>query len=289
MMTGARIIAGLVTMLAIVACGPTDSGLGPVVEGEQSVARGDASSAEIRVVMDLSQLVVSGGADDLAQLAELAYTSHETLVPSVATSNEDGRELVVVTQPATDDAGARQRPGDNAWELRLGPDVPVDLDMAIEDVRLEMDLAGVPLTSLSLDNGSGRAVVSLGGDQPQLRAVDIENGSGELWVSMEGHYRDLPSVAIRTESGPLTLVLLGEWQTDLTATVESASGNVTVHVPVGIGVRVEAVSAGGTVTGGEGFRREGDVWVNDAWGVAAVSIVVRASSDSGDIAFRVDR
>lgn len=41
---------------------------------------------------------------------------------------------------------------------------------------------------------------------------------------------------------------------------------------------------------GEGFRQVGDGsrWANDAYGSASVTLTPRLTSDSGDIAFRVD-
>jgi hypothetical protein len=60
-----------------------------------------------------------------------------------------------------------------------------------------------------------------------------------------------------------------------------------LYLPEDLAVEIDAVTANGKIAQ-NGFRREGDLWVNDAWGTTNVTLHLKVTTGSGDIAFRTE-
>lgn len=113
---------------------------------------------------------------------------------------------------------------------------------AFRDTKNTWDLklaAGVP-TKLKLRLGVGTSKVDLRG--MDLTSIDAVTGVGDTTIDL---------------SGPRTK--------DLTGRIEAGVGRITVRLPRGVGVRFSGRQDGVGNFTADGFKAEGNSWVNDAY------------------------
>ncbi len=136
--------------------------------------------------------------------------------------------------------------------VRLGGDARNEWDLRFNDA--------VP-TDLVLEMGAGESDLDL--DSLTLTELDLEMGAGEATVDLTGDYAQ-----------------------GFDASIEGGVGEATVLVPSEVGVRVRAERGLGKINA-EGFRREGQAYVNDAYGDSEVTLDVDVRGGVGTINLEV--
>ena len=87
-------------------------------------------------------------------------------------------------------------------------------------------------------------------------------------------------------AGATTVDLTGDWERDLSAVVRGGAGEVTMLLPSQAGVRVNAGTRLGRINA-EGLSRQGEAYVNDAYGNSDVTLQVEVSGGVGQINLKV--
>jgi hypothetical protein len=136
--------------------------------------------------------------------------------------------------------------------VRLGADARNEWDLRFNDE--------VP-TELSVEMGAGESDLDL--DSLTLTGLDLEMGAGATTVDLTGDYGQ-----------------------DLDASIQGGVGEATVQLPSGVGVRVRAEGGLGKINA-EGLQREGDSYVNDAYGDSDVTLDVDVQGGVGAINLEV--
>ncbi len=121
------------------------------------------------------------------------------------------------------------------------------------DLRLNND---TPM-ELKIEMGAGKSDLNLGG--LALTRLDAEMGAGELMLD-----------------------LTGDWKKDLDAKIEGGAGKATIRLPRGVGVRVYASGGIGSIRA-HGLQRDGDAYVNEAYGKSPVTLKVSVEGGVGEI------
>ena len=114
----------------------------------------------------------------------------------------------------------------------------------------------VPL-ELKVDQGAGRAKLTLAG--LSLRRLDLNIGAGETVVDLSG-----------------------DWKNDLTANIAGGVGKATVRLPSEVGVRATAHGGIGAVNV-HGLKKDGDAYVNEAYGKSPITVQVKVEGGVGEI------
>jgi hypothetical protein len=114
----------------------------------------------------------------------------------------------------------------------------------------------VPL-ELKVDQGAGRARLTLGG--LLLSRLDVDIGAGETIVD-----------------------LTGDWKNDLTANIEGGVGRATIRLPSDVGVRASAHGGIGAIHV-HGLKKDGDAYVNEAYGKSPITVKVQVEGGVGEI------
>jgi hypothetical protein len=136
--------------------------------------------------------------------------------------------------------------------VRLGGDARNEWDIRLNDE--------VP-TSLSVQMGAGESDLDL--DDLTLTRLDLEMGAGRT-----------------------TIDLTGDYERDLVASIQGGVGQATVQLPSEVGVRVEAQGGLGEINA-EGLQKEGEAYVNDAYGDSEVTLDVDIQGGVGQINLEV--
>jgi hypothetical protein len=245
----------LMLLLIVSGCTGTRLRVGDLQTESQSVELGGAESVQVEIMMAAGELEVSGGANELLE-AEFRYNVAD-LEPEVEYS---GGKLAVRTPDVEGKV-------DSLWDL--------------DDYRYEWDLHlndDVPM-EMSVEMGAGRADLELG--MLSLTRLDVKRGAGELNVDLSGASA-LTRLEIGGGAGQVTVDLTGDWGTDLDANIDGGVGEITVRLPRSVGVRV-GVQLGIGQVNASGLTKDGDYYVNDAYGESDVSLRIDIGEGVGEI------
>ena len=210
----------------------------------QTVTANGVSRAAVELDMDFGDLTVRSAAAGSGNLVEATFAfDDDEWRPTVERSDDGETAVVTIGQPG--DAG----------DLDLN-----DLDDVIQNEGNSWEIGLTPDVPLDLmvDLESGAADLDLNG--LTLSGLEVNAEVGEVIV-------DLSAVVV-TE--------------DVDLSIELEAGQVEVIVPAGVGVRIDADTSLGDVDAA-GFARDGDAYVNAAYGESDVTIRLNVDVTAGEI------
>ena len=142
---------------------------------------------------------------------------------------------------------------------------------------------------LSVKQGSGGGV-RLGGDarnEWSLRFNDevpidlrVQMGAGESDLDLDS--LALTGLNLEMGAGRTTVDLTGDYAQDFDASIQGGVGEATVLLPSEVGVRARAEGGLGKINA-EGLQKQGDSYVNDAYGSSDVTLDVDVQGGVGEI------
>jgi hypothetical protein len=191
---------------------------------------------------------------------------------------------------------AELRMGAGELNVTGGADALLEADFAynVADWEPDVDYEVTGDTGeLKVEQGSGEDI-PLGGEprnEWDLRFNDdvpidlnVQMGAGESDLDLDS--LTLTGVDLQMGAGETTVDLTGSYDRDIAATIEGGVGEATVQLPSEIGVRVNAEGGLGQINA-EGLQREGDAYVNDAYGDSDVTLDVDVRGGVGQINLEV--
>ena len=109
-------------------------------------------------------------------------------------------------------------------------------------------------------------------------------GAGESDLDLSS--LTLTGLDLKVGAGPSTVDLAGDWDRDVDASIQSGAGAATVRLPSQMGVRVDVTGGLGKVQA-EGLSRDGDAYVNDAYGESEETLNVDIEGGVGLVKLKV--
>jgi hypothetical protein len=158
--------------------------------------------------------------------------------------------------------------------------------------KVNYDVSG-DTGELSIEQGSGEGVRldSKARNEWDIRLNDevptdlvVEMGAGESDLDLDS--LTLTGLDLQMGAGKTTVDLTGDYARSFDSSIEGGVGEATVLVPSEVGVRVRAEGGLGKINA-EGFRREGEAYVNDAYGDSDVTLDVDVRGGVGEINLEV--
>jgi hypothetical protein len=192
----------LVLLGAVLLAGcATRARVGPLETESQSVELGDANSVSVEINFGAGDLQVSGDSDKLLE-ADFNYNVAR-LKPEVAYA--DGK--LSVRQPEVKGLPVLKNITDfrNEWGIHLSDEVPMDLKVIVGGGSSDLQLAGLPLTRLDVNQGAGISTVDLSGSWERDLDVTIEAGAADITVRLP---KDV-SARVEVDAGPTTIEATG--------------------------------------------------------------------------------
>jgi hypothetical protein len=247
-------ILSLFFLLLTAACGRT-ANVGDLQTESQAIEAAGAESAAVEIEMGVGQLTVNGGAAELLD-ATFTYNVAEWQ-PQVNYAVTDGVGNLEVSQSGDVDTIPLDNDIRNEWQLNLNDEIPLDMLIRLGAGESQLSLATLNLRRLTVEGGAGEANIDLGGSP--LESLTVTSGVGET-----------------------TIDLTGIWENDLDATITGGVGELTLRLPRNVGVRVVTQTGIGDVNA-NGFTRDGDAYVNDAYGQSAATLTLNVSGGIGAI------
>jgi predicted membrane protein len=109
-------------------------------------------------------------------------------------------------------------------------------------------------------------------------------GAGESDLDLDS--LTLTGLNLQMGAGKTTVDLTGDYAQDFDASIQGGVGEATVLLPSEVGVRARAEGGLGKINA-EGLQREGDSYVNDAYGDSDVSLEIDVQGGVGQINLEV--
>lgn len=186
------VAAGLAVMVVVYRgvvkeVGPFDFRPSVRVTGElknesSRVEAGEASSLKANFDMMAGILNLSAGAADVME-ADFTYDDADWKPPEVDYSVDADRQgSLGVEQKASGRAAMRQ--GRNEWNVRLGEDLPTELNIRFGAGKADLQLAGLNLNHLHVESGVGELNMDLSGDWHRSMEASIKAGIGDTTLKL---------------------------------------------------------------------------------------------------------
>jgi len=196
----------------------------------------DVAGALVKIEMGAGKLNLSGGATGLVE-GSIHYNVFGW-DPKVTRENGGVR----ISQSRIEDFKIPGNDIINEWDLSLGT-FPTELEISAGAYEGNIDLSGVALTNLMVEDGASQATVEFNSLNP-IEMTDFSYQTGASQVKIFGIANaNASTFSFDGGAGDYTLDFSGELQKDLDVKVNSGVSKIEIRVPDGVPVRV-------TVTGG---------------------------------------
>jgi hypothetical protein len=146
---------------------------------------------------------------------------------------------------------------------------------------------------LSVEQGSGQDVRP-GGDarnewdvlfsDEMPTDLRVQMGAGESSLDLDS--LTLTGLDLQMGAGKTTVDLTGDYTSDFDASIQGGVGEATVMLPSEVGVRARAEGGLGNINA-KGLKKEGDSYVNEAYGSSEVTLEVDVQGGVGQINLEV--
>ncbi|OGO18596.1 MAG: hypothetical protein A2Z14_12070 [Chloroflexi bacterium RBG_16_48_8] len=114
--------------------------------------------------------------------------------------------------------------------------------------------------------------------------MSVSLGAGEVDIDLRG--LNLEDLDIELGAGQVTIDLSGDWDQDFSVNLKRGVGEASVLLPADVGVRVNVASGLGSVVS-LGLSRQGEYYVNEAYGDSEVTIEIEILGAIGSIELEV--
>jgi len=112
----------------------------------------------------------------------------------------------------------------------------------------------------------------------------VEMGAGESDLDLDS--LDLTGLTLHMGAGKTTVDLTGDYAHSFDSSIEGGVGEATVRLPSAVGVKVNAEGGLGKINA-EGLQRQGQAYVNNAYGDSDVTLNVDVQGGVGQINLEV--
>lgn len=213
-----------------------------MVTETSSVDPGGAAEVDVFLDMGIGTFTISGGAPGLMD-AKFTYNVAEWK-PTVEYGEHDGKGVLRLTQP---ELGSKSVPdgAENRWDVMLTGDVPLSIHLESGVGEIVMNLDGVKISRLEIDQGVGSLDVDLGSSVNRDADVTIDGGIGELILTIP----ESVGVKLDADVGIGSLTAPGMFERGGSYVNESyGTAEVNVRVRIDAGIGSVTVNTGGRRT-----------------------------------------
>lgn len=226
----------------------------------KSEVRSDEESLRARVNLNTGELHVEPGPASSIYEVDIHY-SKDVFKPRVDFSRDQGRASLEVELEG--EGKSFHSLGKNVVNLRLSPEVPLELESNSGVGESNIVLSGMAVRDLSLRSGVGETRISmLEPNRDICERVDITSGVGDIEVTGLGNF-GFDSFRFRGGVGESKLDFSGEWMRLGRIEIEVGIGGVEILIPRDVGAEIRTSKGLFSDFKMEGFSQRGDVFTSD--------------------------
>ncbi|MGH8247894.1 MAG: toast rack family protein [Gammaproteobacteria bacterium] len=226
------ISALLILTLASLACGfsiDLPNAAGPDVTDEISVPAPGGGETRLSLAFGAGELRLAPGAEEGLVDGTVTYNI-EDLKPIV---EQDGSE-VTIRQGNYEFKGVPTLNNiKNVWDLKLG-DTPMELSLDAGAYEGQMELGGLALTNLTIQDGAAQVKVSFASpNAAEMSILRYETGASDVTLTGLAN-ANFESMFFDGGAGNYELDFSGHLQRDATISIDCGLSDLTLRVPEGV-------------------------------------------------------
>ena len=211
---------------------------------------------DVTISMGAGKFKLAGGAEGLAQ-GEIQYNIAEWK-PTV--TSQAGK-LTIEQGRIKDNIGIPEEGAKvvNDWDLKLG-DVPMNLVLNAGAYDGTLDLSGLRLRNLEINDGAGTSHVTFDSVNPEeMDKLTYKTGAStvELAGLANANFAELDFTG---GAGTYTLDFSGELQRDATVSIKGGASTFRIVVPKGVAAKVTVTGGLNSVNTTGGWEKSGDTY-----------------------------
>ena len=175
-------------------------------------------------------------------------------------------------------------------ELGGGSNQLLDADFSYADSQQK------PLVDYNVANGHGHLSITLKNDHPSFgrnnndwnlrfgdaTSLDLDLNMGAGRSDMKLGELNITNLNVNIGAGQMDLDLTGDRKNNLRAQIHGGVGSAKIRLPKSVGVRVHASGGIGSIDA-DGLKRDGDSYINDAFGKTSATITMTIEGGIGEI------
>jgi hypothetical protein len=171
----------------------------------------------------------------------------------------------------------------NEWDIRLSDRVPISFNLDLGAAKGRVDLGGLRLTDARIRTGAADVEVEWNKPNPEsLDILTVDAGAAGLKMRKLGNAH-FDQMNFTGGAGNFTLDFSGDWQDSGQVSINTGVSNLTLIAPRDIGVKVNTGDKTLTNINVEGFHRQGQAWVNDAYGKSELELTITVDIGLGNL------
>lgn len=182
--------------------------------------------------------------------------------------------------------GTRERQGSSGGrrsgnlDITLGAIGTLAIDVQASAAETQLDLTGLPITSLAVSSGASDTRVRFDRPNPvRMKNLTLSTGAASIMVDRLGN-ANADEIVVRAGVGDVELDMAGTWLHDTELRAEVFLGALTIRVPSDVGVRVEASRVIASFSH-EGLSENAGAYVSDNWESATHKLRIYARTVVG--------
>jgi len=167
-------------------------------------------------------------------------------------------------------------------DLRLSPDVPVDLDLEFGAAEANIELGGLRIRNAHIATGASSTTLTV--SAPNLdtcRQLTIQVGAAKFEANRLGNL-NAQRLEVEGGVGEIILDFTGTWRTNMNATVEMGLGSLTLRVPRSLGLRVHKEGLLASFDS-QGLVKRGNTYYSENWEKASRTLSLDLQAALGTI------
>jgi hypothetical protein len=273
---------GLAAALLVAAVGPADLAAQSYQTTTQARRLEDNAPLTVNVTYAAGQFRFGPG--EAKQLYRVSMTYDENRFdPTIAYRKAEGILDVNIAGRGhvngKDFDSSRQR-----LDLAVNPQTLVDLALKFGAAQAEIELGGLSLRSAHIETGASQTTVTFGApNRVACSDLSFKVGAAQFEVEKLGNSR-CSAISLEGGVGQMVLDFAGDWPAgqDNRVTVSIGMGDVQLHIPKGLGVRLE-VDRFLAAVDRAGFVKRGAAYYTPDYDAAPVKIALDVSAVLGNI------
>jgi len=247
---------------------------------DASGARRDSAEIAVRVDYARGRLRAQPADNTLLYTMHLRYDASRS--HPLLSYDSSARSLSIGAQVRSDARAGGD--GRNAGEavLELGRSGPLDVAVRLDVASAALDFGGMAMRGLSVQSAASEVRLTFGTPNTiAMEGLDLDMSAATLTATGLAN-ANTSRMRVGARAGGAELHLDGQWTRDLEIDLDIALGSVTVFVPAGVGVQLEARRILAKVDAGS-LRRSGDLYVSSNWESAPRKVRIRSNTTLGKL------
>ena len=167
----------------------------------------------------------------------------------------------------------------NAWDFRLGS-VPMNLTVSAGAYDASMDLSGLPLRRLTVQDGAGDVEVRFDEVNPEtMDRLSYQTGASEIsFIGLAN--ANFAEMNFNGGAGQYSFDFSGNLQRDAVITIDVGLSTVRIIVPSGVAAQVDVDGAAEKTFALGAWQTEGDSYVNPG---AGSQLTIKVNVGAGNV------